>query len=144
MTYCRFPPRKWLSYQFFFAQSNLGDSSLFQVVPQIISCIYVWIWLGHFNFWTCFCWLYALGRCPARNSLKSFTATGRFSGRNAFISALTKILVPAKQKHPHTIILPPPYVTMGWRTQRSSITTTILMCATRHHFLQIFFLPVFS
>ena len=90
------------------------------------------LWLGHSNTWICFdlnhsivalavclgslsCW-----KVKLRPSLKSFADSNRFSSKivlylapSIFPSTQTSFPVPAEEKHPHSMMLPPPCFRVG-------------------------------
>ena len=93
--------------------------SLFQISPEMFNRIQVLGWLGHSRTFTELSWSHTFNiyRHP---SLRSRALWSRFSSRMSlyiaafiFPSILTSLPVPAADKHPHSMMLPPPCFTVG-------------------------------
>ena len=105
--------------------------SHFQISPEMFNRIQSGLWLGHSRTFIDLSWSHSfeilalcLGSLPCwkmnrRPSLRSRALWSRFSARMSlyiaaiFPSILTSLPVPGTEKHPHSMMLPPPCFTVG-------------------------------
>ena len=88
----------------------LGHSRTFKNLSRSYSCVVLAVFLGSLS-----CW-----KVNLHPSLRSWVLWSSFSSRISlyldlfvFPSILTCLPVPAAEKHPHSMLLPPPYFTVG-------------------------------